>query len=237
MRLGLGSPLQTGMPSYGGSKSARSTRDEPLTGRQTKYDDEPQRKGFGNATLVGMAGASGNSGTERSFLPEHTLPRLSDGRITSAGGSIDGLIEALLDGVQKGPMDVSERSAAALRSLALSSPDNATRISRHGITPLIGLISSGSTLAQVHACAVIGLVTIKREELQLDVASKGGLEALTAVLRAGGNSAQEQAAAAIASVSKAEANIPAIIKSGAIAPLVGLLRTAGPAQVRAALTR
>lgn len=205
-------------------------------GGRGSYDHEPKtdpKTGrLANATLAGIGAVAGT--TERTYLPEHTAPRLSDSRIQAAGGSIEGLIDALLGGVRTGTMEVRERSAAALRSLAVQSSDHANKIAKAGLQPLISLIGGGSTLAQVHAAAVLSEVTLKNHEKQLEVASKGGIPALVTVLRSGGNSAQEQAAAALASISRAEANQPPIIKAGAVAPLVGLLRVAqGSAQVYA----
>ena len=185
-----------------------------------------------NATLASIGAVSGTS--ERTFLPEHTAPRLSESRIVAAGGSIDGLIEALLDAVRGGTMEVRERSAAALRSLALQSTDHAKKIARHGIGPLIGLLDTGSTLAQAHSAATLCHLTLKDHDKQMQVANKGGISALVGVLRTGGNSAAEQAAAALASISCAEMNQAAIIKAGAVVPLVGLLRVGqGSAQVHA----
>ena len=186
-----------------------------------------------NATLASIGAVSGTS--ERTFLPEHTAPRLSESRIVAAGGSIDGLIEALLDAVRGGTMEVRERSAAALRSLALQSTDHAKKIAdQHGIGPLIGLLDTGSTLAQAHSAATLCHLTLKDHDKQMQVANKGGISALVGVLRTGGNSAAEQAAAALASISCAEMNQAAIIKAGAVVPLVGLLRVGqGSAQVHA----
>lgn len=167
------------------------------------------------------------------------VPRVTTHQICAAGGVaklILGLIETVRSNSQ---MELREKAVAALRALSIqhnteSTIPNTTLIAETGLPPLVELLSSGSTLAQTHTAAVLALVSRAKPETPLAIAKLGGCESLVYILRAGGNSAQEQAAAAVASISRIDANQPAIIKAGAIPPLVHLLKMgSSEAQVHA----
>lgn len=87
-------------------------------------------------------------------------PRISLGAIASAGGTVDKLIDGLIETIKYGTMDVRERSAAALHSLAEQAKEHAELIVRGGgLVQLVGLLISGSPDAQAHAAAAIGSIS------------------------------------------------------------------------------
>ena len=159
------------------------------------------------------------------------VPRVTAQAIAAAG-SVTKLIVSLIEVLRaSSQMELVEKAAAALRSLAIQgrqadeSMDNSEIItSSGGLPPMVLLLNTGSTVAQTHVCSTIALVTRSSTEHQLAVGRLGGLGFLVAILKAGGNSAQEQAAAAVASLSQAAANQAPLIKAGAIPPLVNLLK-------------
>ena len=157
------------------------------------------------------------------------VPRVTAHQIAAAGGLaklIVGLIETVRSNSQ---MEMREKAVACLRALAMqqnagSEVDNRKLIAETGFPPLVELLKSGSTLAQTHATATLAIVAQGTDSRAVEIAKLGGIESLVGILRAGGNSAQEQAAAAIAQVSYVPANQLPTISAGVIPPLVALLK-------------
>ena len=167
-------------------------------------------------------------------------------------GDIASLIGLTIDQIRAGNMETKEYGAQVLRSLTeqqqgakekekekeadnlgidrenkleIAMPDNITMIAQAlGIKPLVALLSNGSSLAQRDAAGALANIARGRLEYQERIIASGGVKPLSSMLRAGDASAQEQAAAAMASVSQNLSQQKAIIDSGAIAPLVGLLK-------------
>ena len=123
-------------------------------------------------------------------------------RDVALAGSLDDLIRKLVDSVRDGNMETKEKSSVQLRSLTIQNPENPVRIAEAGaIKPLVALVLKGSSQAQTHACVTLSNIAHQRRNYQEAIAAGGGVVALTHVLRVVDSALQEQAAAAIASIS------------------------------------
>jgi hypothetical protein len=124
-----------------------------------------------SATGVGLGtlGLGSNGDGYRSVLSGPAIaPRVSTGAVASSGGTLPRLIEGLLEAVRTAPMDVKERAAAALHSLAEQAKESAELIGKSdGVPSLIQLLNIGSPDAQAHAAAGIAGVTRISKELQV----------------------------------------------------------------------
>ena len=149
---------------------------------------------------IGMASGASDS----NFVP-HNAPRIGDARIHAAGGTVEELMAALLEGVRVGTMDVKERSAAALRSLADQSEAHSASIGKTGLSSMVALLASGTNLAQVHAAATVAITTLKSHDRQIEVVRMGAVDPLILMVRSSG-AAAEQASAALASITTATEN-------------------------------
>lgn len=164
-------------------------------------------------------------------------------------GDIASFIGLTIDQIRAGNMETKEYGVQVLRSLTemqvgqppaakkekdplddpmdlkLEGPDNITLIAKaYGIKALVTLLSGGSSVAQRDAAGALANIARGRKEYQERIIAIGGVKPLASMLRAGDASSQEQAAAALASVSQNLSQQKAIIESGAISPLVVLLK-------------
>ena len=153
------------------------------------------------------------------------VPRVTAAQAAAAGG-VKNLISGLLDMLKSisSQMELREKGVAALRSLAMQSAENAVFIAA-GLPQLVELTVSGSETAKVHAAATLAIVSRGNLQHQLSIGKLGGITALATLLKSGSSSVQEQAAAAVASISMAAANKEPAIKAGALPPLVSLLKS------------
>ncbi|KOO28606.1 vacuolar protein 8 [Chrysochromulina tobinii] len=105
-----------------------------------------------------------------------------------------------------------------------------------GIKPLVALLKEGSANGQRDACGALANIARGRTEYQQKVVDAGGVTSMAALLRNGDASAAEQAAAGLASISQCVGAQKLIISSGAVPPLVNLLKVNQrfEAQIRAA---
>ena len=182
-------------------------------------------------------------------------------------GSIGNLINEAIDCIKVGNMEVKEYGVQTLRSLVdqqamaansaetrknerenpqddepdfeLAVPsDNISLIAQaHGIKPLVGLLTVGSSVAQRDAAGCLASIAHGRRDHQDRIIKAGGIKPLASMLRTGDAGTQEQAAAAIASVSQnAVTSQKALMDAGAVGPLVALLKpnVRHEAQVKAA---
>ena len=148
-------------------------------------------------------------------------------RDIALAGSLEELIKKLVDSVRDGNMEAKEKSAMQLRSLTEQAKENAAAITEAGaIKPLVALVVNGSPMAQAHSCVVLSNIADGRPKYQEVIVDAGGVVPLTNVLRMGDSALQEQAAAAIASISQLTLSRAPFVKAGAIPPLVSLLKGA-----------
>ena len=105
-----------------------------------------------------------------------------------------------------------------------------------GIKPLVALLKEGSANGQRDACGALANIARGSTEYQQKVVDAGGVTSMAALLRNGDASAAEQAAAGLASISQCVGAQKLIISSGAVPPLVNLLKVNQrfEAQIRAA---
>ena len=116
-------------------------------------------------------------------------------------------------------------------------PDHCVLIaSAGGIKPLVILLKEGSANGQRDACGALANIARGRENYQQLIIDAGGVISMANLLRAGDASSAEQAAAALASVSQNLNAQKLILGSGAINPLVNLLKVnqRHEAQIRSA---
>ena len=151
-------------------------------------------------------------------------PRITDADIAVYGGTLSGFIEGLLEAVRTAPMEEKERAAGMLHALADQARENADTIGTKGLKQLIELASVGSHSAQAHACGSVSIIIRTNAEFATKASKLGALDPLAAILRTGTGAAQEQAAAAVASLSSAEENQEPLMKAGAVPALVHLLK-------------
>ena len=169
-------------------------------------------------------------------------------RDVQAAGSLRALIQKLVAELRNAPMVTKEHAAALLDSLskqgtgldAKQTEENAVLIARAGaIPPLVSLVSTGSTIAQVHACGTLATIADGQPDFQAHIFEAGGVPALVHALRKGDAMTQQLAVFALASVSQLRLSQEAIVKApGAVAALVALLNggVSDEAAVRACLT-
>ena len=162
--------------------------------------------------------------------------RRVNARDVAQAGSLDAFIAQLVDQIKNGKdMEAKEKAAMLIHSLSeqpagLGGPnqheDNAKLIARAGVIKwLVELVKAGTPEAQVHACAALAVISDKRKQYQEEIVAENGILPIATALRAGDPGVQEAAAAAIASVSQLRSTQEAIMKCGAVAPLVNLLRS------------
>lgn len=156
-------------------------------------------------------------------------------RDVARSGSLVDFIRKLVTDVRNGNMDLKEHAARSLDSLTEQSSSldgrqrdeqNTVLIARAGaIPPLIELVSSGSTVAQAHACGALARIAHKQAKYQQQILEAGGCGALVYALRFGDSSVQQRAVAALASVSEQRASQEVILSApGAVPALVLMLK-------------
>ena len=156
-------------------------------------------------------------------------------RDIAQAGSLGELITQLIDNVRVGNMEQKERGAMFIRSLTeqpagldgIQDVENVVLLARaNAIKPLVQCVVVGSPVAQAHSCAALANIANGRPEYQEEVVNAGGVLAISSVLRAGDAGLQEQAAAAIASVSQFPASQKSLVQAGGVLPLISLLKGA-----------
>ena len=91
-------------------------------------------------------------------------------RDISQAGSLQALVEKLVGHVETGNMEIKERGAMFLHSLTGQSDDNVAMLEQAGsIRPLVQLVNSGSTIAQVHACGALAAIGEKKLAYQQQI--------------------------------------------------------------------
>ena len=167
--------------------------------------------------------------------------RVNSRDIAQAGG-LKELISQQIEFVRSGPMELKEKGAMFLHNLCNQprgldgeqTAENSVLIAQGGaIKPLIVLVGNGSPVAQLHACGALASIASNRqvkasvcEGFQKEIYSSGGVQPIAMALRAGDPSTQEEAAAAMASLSQLNEAQESIIKAGAILPLVAMIKMA-----------
>ena len=133
---------------------------------QGKYSNAGVHSKMGLGT-IGLSSARG--GADRTSLAQPAIAvRTSARAIASAGGTLPKVIEGLIEAAHaNNTMDVRERAAAALHSLAEQAREPADIIGRDGMQPLIVLLQNGSPDAQAHAAAALRGVTKASREYQV----------------------------------------------------------------------
>ena len=123
----------------------------------------------GSKAVLGVLGLGSTQGEgKRTALSSPAVqPRISATAVNATGGTMTQLIESLIEACRTGTMDVRERAAAALHSLAGQAKENAETIGGKGLEQLITLLDVGSPDAQAHAAAALGAVTRFSKEHQV----------------------------------------------------------------------
>lgn len=158
----MDAPVPNGMETSGGARTtgsvaAHARAVESYEGRQRPL---VSARSGGKLGTVGL-NAPTHGGDRTSLSQPAIAPRISTGAIASAAGTLPRLVEGLLDACRSGTMEVRERAAAALHSLAEQAKDNADLIAKaeDGLLLLILLLETGSPDAQAHAAAALSGVT------------------------------------------------------------------------------
>ena len=140
--------------------------------------------GGGSKAVLGVLGLGSTQGEgKRTALSSPAVqPRISATAVNATGGTMTQLIESLIEACRTGTMDVRERAAAALHSLAGQAKENAETIGGKGLEQLITLLDVGSPDAQAHAAAALGAVTRFSKEHQVRTHARMRLSALDSFL-------------------------------------------------------
>ena len=151
-------------------------------------------------------------------------------------GSLIKLMEKLIGQLRTGTMDVKEKAADSIHSLTMQpmgldpnheqKEENIVLLAHRGVIPqLIALVTTGSTLAQAHACGALATMAHNLPQYQQEILEANGVPALVHALRMGDAGAQQLASEALASVSELQASVGVMMQTpGAVPVLVGLLK-------------
>lgn len=138
-------------------------------------------------------------------------------------------IQELIEQVRNGTMEVKERAASLLATLAEqnSNADReplAKKIGMNsGVRPLCVLIRDGSPVAQEHAAAALARVARVNRDYRLQIIHSRALAPLASMLRGGGE-LQEHAAATVASISDIPEAQQTLMQLGCVPALVEMVR-------------
>ena len=158
--------------------------------------------------------------------------RVSDAEI-EAHGTIRDFAKDLIEKVTNGTMEIKERAAYVLQSLATQSVQYQKSIQAlNVIQPLVALLTFGSPVAQERAAGALASLMRGSRDYQQSVLDAGALTPLATILRSGGGDAQEQAAAACASLSELPESHATMLKANCIGTLIELLRRGSSATPR-----
>ena len=109
-----------------------------------------------------------------------------------------------------------------------------TLVKAGGVQPLVALVASGSNDGQIYAAETLASIASNHPLHGDSIVAAGGILPLVGLLKQGSQKAQRGAAAALAKISDNRDHQRPIIRVGALAPLVRLLRVGiADAQVHA----